>query len=95
MRVKALRTCLALAVVGFLGVGRAGAQQPSNEDLKKDIQALREMLQTMQKDIQEIKANMRPAGPPSPVGQVFDYGNSPFKGERTAKLTLVEISDYQ
>ena len=37
----------------------------------------------------------RQAPPPSGIGAVIDYGNSPTKGERTAKLTLVEFSDYQ
>jgi len=33
--------------------------------------------------------------PPSGIGAVIDYGSNPVKGERTAKLTLVEFSDYQ
>jgi hypothetical protein len=37
----------------------------------------------------------RQAPPPSGLGALIDYGNSPSKGERTAKLTLVEFSDYQ
>jgi hypothetical protein len=72
------------------------AQQSSTEDLKKDIDSLRTMLQSIQKDLQEIKGMLaRQTPPPSGVGVVIDYGNSPSKGERTAKLTLVEFSDYQ
>jgi hypothetical protein len=37
----------------------------------------------------------RQTPPPSGVGAVIDFGNSPTKGERTAKLTLIEFSDYQ
>jgi hypothetical protein len=37
----------------------------------------------------------RPAGPPSPVNQVIDLSSNPVQGERMAKLTLVEFSDYQ
>jgi hypothetical protein len=29
------------------------------------------------------------------VGVVIDLASNAFKGERTAKLTLVEFSDYQ
>ena len=96
MRRKAQRTCLALAVAGLVGVGSAGAQQPSNEDLKKDIQALQESLKAIQKDLQDIKGMLtRQAPPPSGIGAVIDFGTSPTKGEQTAKLTLVEFSDYQ
>jgi protein-disulfide isomerase len=88
-------------VLGALGLGLlqarpAVAQQTTTDDLKKEIQELREMLQGMQKDIQEIKANMaRQAGPRSPVGQTVDFSNSPFRGDPNAKVTLIEISDYQ
>ena len=74
----------------------AAAQQTTTDDLKKEIESLRTMLQGMQKDLQELKGMMaRQAPPPSGVGAVIDFGNSPIKGERTAKLTLVEFSDYQ
>jgi hypothetical protein len=80
----------------LLSPSLALAQQSSTDDLKKEIDSLRTMLQSMQKDLQEIKGILaRQAPPPSGVGVVIDYGNSPSKGERTAKLTLVEFSDYQ
>ena len=72
------------------------AQQTSTDDLKKEIEALNQAVKAMQKDLQEIKALLqsRLAGAP-PQNVVLDLGNNPFKGERTAKLTLVEFSDYQ
>ena len=74
----------------------AAAQQTQRDDLKKEIESLREMLQAIRKDVQEIKGMLaRQAGPRSPVNVVIDLANNPFKGERTAKLTLVEFSDYQ
>jgi hypothetical protein len=74
----------------------AAAQQTSTDELKKDIDSLRTMLQAMQKDLQEIKGMLaRQAPPPSGIGAIIDYGSSPSKGEQTAKLTLVEFSDYQ
>ncbi len=70
-------------------------EQPS-EELKKEIAELKETLEAIQKDIQDIKGMLaRQAGPPSPVNVLIDLGNNPFKGERTAELTLVEFSDYQ
>jgi protein-disulfide isomerase len=74
----------------------AAAQQTTTDDLKKEIDSLRETLKAIQKDLQDIKGMLaRQAPPPSGIGVVIDVGNSPFKGERTAKLTLVEFSDYQ
>jgi hypothetical protein len=50
----------------------------------------------MQKDVQEIKTLLQSRQPtPPPQNVVLDLGKNPFKGERNAKLTLVEISDYQ
>ncbi len=37
----------------------------------------------------------RPAGPPSLVNKVIELGEAPFKGEANARLTFVEVSDYQ
>jgi len=82
-------TCLLAARV-------ASAQQPTTEDLKKEIEAVKEGLKAIQKEIQDIKALLqsRLAAPP-PQNVLLDLGKNPFKGERTAKLTLVEFSDYQ
>lgn len=87
---------LGLVLACFLSVPLALAQQQPTDDLKKDIQALKEGQKAIQKDIQEIKALLQrgqPAAPPQNV--VLELGKSPSKGERNAKLTLVEFSDYQ
>jgi hypothetical protein len=89
---------LALVLACFVSAPLALAQQQSTEDLKKEIEALKEGQKAIQKDLQEIKTLLksRPAGPaPPPQNVVLDLGKNPFKGERNAKLTLVEISDYQ
>lgn len=72
------------------------AQQPSTEDLRNEIKALSQTVKEMQKDLQEIKALLisgKPAAPSQNV--VLDLSNNPSKGEPTAKLTLVEFSDFQ
>lgn len=88
---------LALACILSISPAPAQQQQPPTDDLKKDIEALKEGQKAIQKDLQEIKTLLqRPAGPPPPPQNVvLDLGKSPVKGERTAKLTLVEFSDYQ
>jgi protein-disulfide isomerase len=74
-------------------------------DLKEEIEALKEGQKAIQKELQEIKSLLRarqaPAPAPAPVPAppprevVLDLGGSPFKGDETAKLTLVEFTDYQ
>ena len=74
----------------------ASAQQQSTDELKKEIEAIKDGLKAIQKDVQEIKALLQSrAAVPPPQNVVLDLGNNPSKGERTAKLTLVEFSDYQ
>ena len=93
-----LSLSLGLALACVLSTSSAPAQQqPSTDDLKKDIEALKEGQKAIQKDLQEIKTLLqRPAGPPPPPQNVvLDLGKFPFKGERNAKVTLVEFSDYQ
>ena len=91
-----LRLSLGLVLACLLSAPLALAQQQPTDDLKKDIEALKEGQKAIQKDIQEIKALLQrgqPAAPPQNV--VLDLGKNAFKGERTARLTLVEFSDYQ
>jgi protein-disulfide isomerase len=91
------RLSLGLVLTCFLSASLALAQQTTMEDLKKDLDALKESQKAMQKDLQEIKTLLQarqPAAPPSQNVEL-DLGKSPFKGEQTAKLTLVEYSDYQ
>jgi protein-disulfide isomerase len=87
---------LGLVLVCVLSAPLALAQQQTTDDLKKDIDSLKEGQKAIQKDIQEIKALLQKGQPaPPPQNVVLELGKSPFKGERTAKLTLVEFSDYQ
>jgi len=80
------------------------AQETSSEgvnDLKEEIEALKEGQKAIQKELQEIKSLLRarqapaPAPAPPPREFVLDLGGSPFKGDESAKLTLVEFTDYQ
>jgi protein-disulfide isomerase len=93
---RCLNLLLALPFIVLLSASPLQAQQPSTEDLQKEIRALGQSVKDMQKDLQEIKAlllSRAPAGPPQNV--VLDLSNSPTQGAATAKLTLVEFSDYQ
>ena len=64
--------------------------------LKKEIETLKEGQKAMQKDIQEIKNSLRAKqAPPEFKEAVIELGDNPFKGDKNAKVTLVEFSDFQ
>jgi protein-disulfide isomerase len=94
MKRRKLRLFLGLALGCYLAAPLAFAQQ--SDDLKKDIESLKESVKAIQKDLQEIKGLLQKQQPtPPPQNVVLELGKSPSKGERNAKLTLVEFSDYQ
>ena len=69
--------------------------------LERDVDALQDSQRALQKDLQDIKTLLqaRPAAGDAPAGEpqnvVLKVDGSPFKGEKTAKLTLIEFSDFQ
>ena len=88
-RVVGLSFAVALAV--------PAAGQTTTDDLKKEIDSLRGRCSRRSRRTSRRSRGcwrgrrrrlLRPRGRD-------DFGNSPIKGERTAKLTLVEFSDYQ
>jgi protein-disulfide isomerase len=97
MTLRNLGLSLGFVLAGLLSAPLALAQQQQpSDDLKKDIEALKESVKSIQTDVREIKALLQKGQPaPPPQNVVLDLGKSPFKGQSTAKLTLVEISDYQ
>lgn len=73
-------------------------QQTTTDDLQKQIEALKAQMKAVQKDLDEIKALLAPLRvqqPPPPENVALDLGTRPVKGEPSAKLTLVEFTDYQ
>lgn len=88
---------IAAALVLSVAPGHAVAQQPSNTELKSELQTLSDNVKAMQKDLQEIKALLLRGGgaPPAPQNLTLDVGNNPFKGSKAARVTMVEFTDYQ
>ena len=71
---------------------------PDLKGLSKEIQALKEGQSAIQKDLEEIKTLLRSrpaAAPAAPQNPVISVEGAQFKGEKTAKLTLIEFSDFQ
>lgn len=80
----------------------AGAAVAQETDVAKEIEELKRGQQQIRQELAEIKrlleARPRSAQPRrgSPVeGKLFELGDNPVIGEATAKLTLIEFSDYQ
>lgn len=99
MKKKYLWRLLGL-ILGALLQTQIGFAQ-STEDLKalrKEIESLKQGQSVIQKDLEEIKNLLRgrvATPPPEPQNVVLSVKDYPFKGEKNAKITLVEFSDYQ
>lgn len=96
------RVVLALAVLTVLGGAQPASPQPSEDlkNLRKEVDALREGQKAMLGDLQEIKKLLqaRPtaaAPPPPPTNVVLNVEGAPFLGEKNAKVTIIEFTDYQ
>src|SRR5436190_18149619 len=97
-------TMLKLACVALLAVLSLSPPQSQSDEiaaLKREIQALKAQQVQMQRDLDAIKsllqriaqAQDRPAGD-SFVNKQIAIDGQPAKGNATAKVTLVEVSDY-
>ncbi len=92
-----VNVCAGLVISAVMAAQPAFAQEPSDAELKKQIQALSDAMKAMQTDLQEIKALLQRGAQPAAPPQNFtlDLANNPFKGQKNAPLTLVEFTDYQ
>jgi len=97
MQMKKYVLPVVIAVLFFAFALPALAQSSDDINaLKKEIEALKEGQKAIQKDIQEIKNSLRSKqAPPEFKEAIIDLGDNPFKGDKNAKITLVEFSDYQ
>ena len=76
-----------------------GLTQTSDElkTLKKEIESLKEGQKAIQKDLQEIKNLLQAMGvlPEEPKNLFLNIAGKTIKGDKNAKLTLIEFSEYQ
>ena len=87
---------IGLVLVAVLWARPTVAQDASNAELKKDMQALSDSVRAIQQELQDIKALLQRGVPqPAPQNFVLDLGSHPFRGNAAAKLTMVEFSDFQ
>ena len=85
----------------MLGVCTPAAFSQSEEDIKgirRDIDAVRDSLKVIQNELETIKKllQQRPAAAPQAFQEAtVSIDGAPFLGQKNAKVTLVEFSDYQ
>jgi len=89
-----------LLAMGLLLFGSQIAVTQSQADLeaiKREIETLKKNQANLQRDLDSIKKAMRgrrrAPQPFKPV--VLSVANEPYKGNKNAKLTLMDFSDYQ
>lgn len=97
--------CLVLIMTFFLGVQPVFAQANMEyQILKKEIESLKQGQAGLKQDLQDIKKliqNIKQApAAPGGGGDVFkeamiNIKGAPIKGDKNAKLVLMEFSDYQ
>ncbi len=103
MRTLVVSTALAALT---LVSAHPGLAQTSEElkGLRKEVEGLREGQAAIQKDLQELKTRLRtrpaPAQPQAAAaasngGLIVSLESAPFKGDKNAKVTIVEWTDYQ
>lgn len=93
-------TALAIStVLTFLWAFPVGAQSTKDlKDLRQEIEGLKDGQKAMQRDLQEIKSLLRArpaAAPAAPQNPLINVEGAQFKGEKLAKVTLIEFSDFQ
>src|SRR5438093_2305151 len=97
MNYKLSRIILAAAL--FAATAPLFAQSNADvEALKKDVASIKETQQAIQKDIQEIKKLLTPRPAPGqvdPTNAVLDVTGAPVRGDKNAKYTIVEFSEFQ
>lgn len=97
-----------LGLLMVCGAGPAFTQSTDDlSGLRKDVEALKQGQATIQKELQELKNLLQQrAAPPAPRAAaapavtelqdvVLSIDGAPVKGDKDAKVTLIEFSDYQ
>jgi protein-disulfide isomerase len=96
---RLIRVVLALAVLGLAGTSVAIAQ-PVDGSLRHEIDALKREQAAIRKELEEIKDLLRGrvASPPAggaPGDVLVAVQRAPALGQESARVTIVEFSDYQ
>jgi protein-disulfide isomerase len=94
---RSWRVLFVLFVATSVASSLAVAQTPAaDEQMRKDIEALKEGQKAIQRDLEEIKRLLqgRAAADALPK-EPMSIANDPVKGSRSAKVAVIEFSDFQ
>lgn len=85
--------------LGFATLAACGAGEGDIQELKKGQKDILAKLEGLEKTVQQIRAQpaaqaARPQLDPSKVYNI-PIANSPVKGPRAARVSIVEFSDFQ
>jgi len=98
MRVWYFKIVFSLILI-VLFSAQPGFAQPSDEvkKLRKEVEELKEDQKAIQKDLQQIKTLLQSQGllPEEPKNLFLDITGKPLRGNKDARLVLVEFSEYQ
>lgn len=95
--------CAAMTGLSLAGLTVPALAQKTGEmdQLRRDVEAVRQSQDALRKDLDEIKKQLQARMPPPPpplvqsIDAVVAIGDAPLKGVRGAQLTVMEFSDYQ
>jgi protein-disulfide isomerase len=103
VKLGGMRETFSLALLA-LSIGVPAARPQSSEEIKgirRDIDSVRDSLKVIQNELETIKKLIQalPAGapsqPPAFKETTMNLDGAPSMGQKTAKIILVEFSDYQ
>jgi hypothetical protein len=97
MKIHYPKVLLGLTLVAFFVFADTTRASDEWKDLRKELEELKQSQKAVQKDLQEIKNRLQSIGilPEEPKNLFLNIAGKPFTGNRNAKLTLVEFSEYQ
>src|SRR4051812_44243393 len=85
-----------IAVLALLSLSPPQSQSEEIAALKRQVQELKAQQTSMERDLEAIKSilTQAQAGADPLVSQSISIANEPTRGNASAKITLVEVSDY-
>lgn len=106
MTMRSIATFSAAAGIILLLAGAPAAQTPADyQALRKEMDLMRERIAQLQKEVDALKARPQTAAAPAaatpqpaiqPVTNVtLNLAKAPFRGSPTAKVVMVEVSDFE
>jgi len=85
---KVVLACLALSSTAL-------SQSTSPQDLQKAVEDLQGEVKALRAEIDQLRAGLQSQAAARPTPIVIDVAGSPSRGDVSAKVVLIEFSDYQ